>query len=97
MVSALSPEIAGPERHDEVPQSDQRTVVLGKQANHHVAIVDHAAHLLPGEQADLHTPRWTPVEYSCAVIVVTDQVRFRLEPQLLVQLERCRQLGGEGA
>ena len=89
------PEITGPERHDEVPEADERTVVLSKQADDHVAVVNHAAHLLPGEQAFLHTPGRTPVEDASAVIVVADQVRLCLQPQLLVLLEGGRQLARE--
>ena len=91
----MLPEITGAERHDEVPEADERTVVLSKQADDDVAVVNHAAHLLPGEQAFLHTPGGTPVEDAGAVVVVADQVRLCLHPQLLVLLEGGRQLAGE--
>ena len=47
-------EIAGAQGHDEVPQADQGAVVLGEEADHHVAVEDHPGHLLPREQAVVH-------------------------------------------
>ena len=94
----MVPEITGAKRHDEVPEADERTVVFSKQADDDVSVVNHAAHLLPGEQAPLHTPGGTPVEDPGAVVVVADQVRLALHlAQLLVLLQGGRQLAGEGA
>ena len=42
-------EIASSQGHDEVPQADQGTVRLGKEAEDHVVIVDHGSHLLPDD------------------------------------------------
>ena len=88
-------QVAGSERHDEVPESNERTVALGEQADHHVVVVHHVGHLLPREQALLHDAGRAPVEHPRAVVVVADQVGLLVQAQLLVNLERCRQLGGE--
>ena len=42
-------EIAGSQRHDEVPQADQGTVGLSEEAEDHMVVVDHCGHLLPDD------------------------------------------------
>ena len=89
--------VRGPERHDEVPKTNKRTIMVSKQADNYMTVKNHPetnlsdkssvkvnrpCNLLPADKALVNIPVRTPVEDAGGVILVNYLVLLGVEAKV---------------